>query len=478
MHDKNTDVIIEQPQVEEYTFNILVVDDEPHILRVYQKALESANYRVNTAGDGKEALQKIGENFFDLIIADLSMPELDGIELLREARKIDPDIPYIIVTGHGTIKSAVTAMKAGADDFLTKPFDRSQMLIIVERTLNRNKLKLELRTLKRQLTSQFGMENLVGKSRPMMKLFETARKVAQSEATILIEGESGTGKELLAKSIHYNSLRRENPLVTIDCASLPLELLQSELFGHVKGSFTGAIQNRRGLFDEARGGTIFLDEIGEIPNALQLSLLRVLQEREIRPVGSDKPVPVDVRIISASNSKLKEKVDKGDFRLDLYYRLAVITLEIPPLRERSEDIPTLCKFFLNRYNQRNNKNIQKISPAVMNAFLNYKWEGNVRELENIIERAVVLAEGDEITTDLLPESMHIKTDSGIELKFPDEDLPLKEMCARASAVMEREAIIKALKRSNGNKKKAAELLGISRGSLYNKMNEYKILEES
>ena len=476
MHDQNTDVVDEQNPPEEHIFNILVVDDEPNILRVYQKTLESENYSVVTTNNGKEALQKIGGQFFDLVIADLSMPEMDGIELLQKVHKIDPDLPYIIVTGHGTVKSAVTAMKEGAEDFLTKPFDRSQMLMLVARTLNRDKLKRELRTLKGNLLTQFGLENMVGKSRPMMKLFDITRKVSLSEATIHIEGESGTGKELLAKSIHFNSRRKDNPLVIIDCASLPLELLQSELFGHVKGSFTGAIQNRRGLFEEARGGTIFLDEVGEIPSALQLSLLRVLQEREIRPVGSDKPVPVDVRIISASNTKLKDAVDRGDFRLDLYFRLAVITLEIPPLRNRSEDIPTLCRFFLQRYNERNHKNIQSISPAVMNAFLKYHWEGNVRELENIIERAVVLAEGDELTLELLPDEMREKPGSGIELKLPDEDLPLKEICARASSVMEQEAILNALKKSGGNKKKAAELLGISRGSLYNKMNEYKILE--
>jgi DNA-binding NtrC family response regulator len=402
------------------------------------------------------------------------LPGLDGIALHKEAKKIDPDLSYIIVTGKGTINSAVTAMRMGVDDFITKPFDREQLLISVERTLNQNRMKRELRSLRAQIIDKFGMENIVGKSRIMMRLLDTARKVARSEATILIEGESGTGKEILAKSIHYLSTRANGPLVAIDCASLPLELLQSELFGHIKGSFTGAMQNRRGLFEEAREGSIFLDEIGEIPASIQLSLLRVLQEREIRPVGSDKSVPVNVRIISASNRRLKEAVEKGHFRRDLYYRLAVITLEIPPLRERKEDIPALCQFFLERYSQRNRKNVTGISPGAMNLLLNYRWEGNVRELENVIERAVVLTEGMEITPDLLPEEIQEKAGMGMEIKFDYQNMSLKEICHQASTVMERDAIVKALKKAGGNRKRAAEILGISRSSLYNKLKELKM----
>ena len=452
---------------------VLVVDDEPHLPRVFSKMLESAGYQADTAENGAVALDKLGKDLFDLVISDLAMPVMDGIELLRETKKLDPDIPFIILTGHGTIKSAVTAMGLGADDYITKPVEREELLFIVEKTLKGNRMKRELRNLRGQLIELFGMDNLVGKSHSMMRLFDTARKVAQSEATILIEGESGTGKELLAKSIHFQSPRSNHSLVTIDCGSMPLELLQSEMFGHIKGSFTGALHNRRGLFEEARGGTIFLDEIGEIPSALQLSLLRVLQEREIRPVGSDKPLPVDVRVISASNLNLKEAVERGDFRRDLYYRLAVITLKIPPLRERMEDIPTLCQFFLEKYNKRNQKNLTGISPAAMNLLLGYEWEGNVRELENVLERAVVLAEGNEVSPDLLPDELHTGAGSGFKI-LPNENLPLKEICARASTAMEKEAIVNALKKSDGNKKKAAEILSISRGSLYNKLKEYQI----
>jgi len=474
MQDNFTYLDSESEDITPTKAKILVVDDEPLLLRTFKKILESEDFLVDTVEDGKSALEMVNKEFYDMIIADLLMPVMDGIELLREVKKIDPELPFIIVTGHSTVSSAVTAMKLGAVDYITKPIERPQLILMAKRTINQNKLKRELRFFKSYFAESYGLENMVGKSRSMLRLFSTVKKVARSEATIFIEGESGTGKELLAKSIHNFSSRREHALVTVDCGSLPLQLLQSELFGHVKGAFTGAMQNRRGLFEEARGGTIFLDEIGEIPSELQLSLLRVLQEREIRPVGSDKAIPVDVRVISASNRNLKQQVEKGDFRRDLYYRLAVIRLTIPPLRMRKEDIPALSQHFLNYYNKINGKSIKGITSHVMNLLLNYQWEGNVRELENVIERAVVLAEHDEITADLLPEEISGTDSMGIAVKMPVEDISLKEMCSLASSAMEKEAIMNTLKKTKGNKKKAAELLGISRGSLYNKIKTHNI----
>ena len=457
--------------------NILVADDEPHMLKVFSAILKAEGYNFNMVSGGKEALELMENEVFDLVIADLSMPDIDGIELLKECKKSNPNLGFIIVTGHASVSSAVTAMKEGADDYITKPWEREQLLIAVERTLNQSLLKREINNLRGQIRGRFGLENMVGKSKPMLKLFETTRKVANSEATVLIQGESGTGKELLARAIHIHSPRSEGPLVIIDCASLPVELLQSELFGHTKGAFTGAMRSRRGLFEEARQGTIFLDEIADIPPQVQLGLLRVLQEREIRPLGSDKSVPVDVRVVSASNKNLKEAVECGEFRRDLYYRLAVITLELPPLRKRREDIPTLCQFFLEKYNDLNRKNVSRISPDAMSKLLAYFWEGNVRELENVIERAVVLSETDTITTNLLPPEISAddgdSQGAGASTDEPDS-LSLKKISAKASAAMEMEAITNALKQSKGNKKQAAEILGISRGSLYNKLREYKM----
>jgi len=456
---------------EKIDFKILTVDDEKLYHKVYSMTLEKAGYIVESADSGLEALTKLESDTFDLVIADQSMPEMDGFELLGFVRKRFPEVGFIFITGRGSIESAVKAIKMGADDYLNKPVDRDILLFAVKSTLEKMTMARELCHLKGHLLEHFAMDNLVGHSRAMQKLFQTIRKVAESEATILLQGDSGTGKELLAKSIHFNSPRRNNPLVTIDCGSMPLELLQSELFGHIKGSFTGAVKTRRGLFEEARGGTIFLDEIGEIPEPLQLGLLRVLQERVIRPIGSDKTIPIDVRVISASNRNLKEAVEKGHFRRDLFYRLAVITLDIPPLRERREDIPYLIKFFLSRYNKRNSKNVLTVSQSATNMLYSYRWEGNVRELENVIERAVVLAETDNITPDLLPEEIYYQPPHFI---IEDELSTLKQISNKASATTEKNAILIALKKCEGNKKKAADMLGISRASLYNKIKSYGI----
>ncbi|MBL7190623.1 sigma-54-dependent Fis family transcriptional regulator [bacterium] len=497
MHDKTSDIDLVDKTGSNHGIKILVVDDESHWLKTFHRILESEKYSILSAQDSTSALAIVESGDIDLIIADLTLPDIDGIDLMRQVKHIYPDMDYIIVTGHGSIKTAVTAIKEGADDYITKPFDREQLLLSVDRTIEHRRLKKQLKNLQEQLSDRFGMENIVGRSKAMIKLFRTARKVADSEATILIQGESGTGKELLAKAIHYNSRRREKPLVTVDCASLPPHLLQSELFGHVKGAFTGAVSSRRGLFEESRDGTIFLDEIGDISPSMQLSLLRVLQEGEIRPVGSDKVAKVNTRVIAATNKPLQEAVAAGEFRRDLYYRLAVITLKIPPLRERIEDIPELGQFFLEKYNERNKKAVKSISPSAMNHLLSYRWEGNVRELENVIERAIVLAEGDIITLDLLPAEMisgaggiHSEeysapqnNDIGIDsADFSDdavsalkkEGRSLWEISQQASSESEKGAIEEALRKTAGNKSRAAKLLKISRGALYQKLREYQI----
>jgi DNA-binding NtrC family response regulator len=445
-----------------YPAKILAVDDEPNMLRVFRLHLEKEGYRITTVETGKSALDKLRNEPYDVVLADLTLEDVNGIELLKEAKRLYSDIGFIIVTGKGTIDDAVQAMRNGADDFISKPVKRDQLLLSLSATLERHSLMKGLYSAEE--TGDFSKgENIIGSSKVMQELFDTSKKVANSEATILIQGESGSGKELLARAIHHNSPRKDHPLVVVDCASLPLELLQSELFGHIKGSFTGAVKDRRGLFEEARGGSIFLDEIGEIPEPLQLSLLRVLQEKEIRPVGSDQTVKVDVRLISATNRKLKEEVENGHFRRDLYYRLSVIILNIPPLRERLEDIPLLTHYFLKKFNRQNHKKVNKISPEALNLMLSYWWEGNVRELENVIERAVVLAEDDMMTAKLLPAEFFAGGSSGLA----PSPLSLSEFA-------EKRAIMEALRSTQGNKSQSAKILGFSRPTLDQKIQQYGI----
>lgn len=458
---------------EKSSFHILIVDDEQHIRTVFKKILDPEGFLIHTAENGEAAVRLMENEIYDLIIADQRMPYMDGLELLKYSRRNYPETCFMILTGEGDVNSAVQAMKDGADDYITKPLERMRLLNIAHSEMEKQMMKRELKVLRTEVQSKYGLDKLIARSKVMRKLYSLAEKVAESEATILLQGESGTGKELMAKTIHYNSPRRNNPLVAVDCASMPLELLQSELFGHFKGAFTGAISNRRGLFEEARGGTVFLDEIGDVPEALQQSLLRVVQERMIKPVGSDKMVPIDVRIIAATNRNLKGAVEEGRFRKDLYYRLAVITLELPPLRERREDIPALATYFLEQFCAKNGKGSMTISPAAMSYLYSYNWEGNVRELENVLERAVVLAEGDVLTPDLLPKEITEGTSEG---EPENKSVSLKHISTIASSSMEKKAITDALKDSNGNKLRAAEMLGISRASLYNKMRSLGLKE--
>jgi len=387
---------------------VLVVDDEPNIRRVVQAALAKDGYEVMTAENGKTALDAVSTNSeLDVIISDLIMPDMNGVELLEAARQINPSVSVIMITAHGTIKSAVDAMRLGAFDYITKPFDLDELKVIVRRAVERRQLINENLTLKQQLKTRYKFDNIVGQSSAMQEVFRLVERVANSRASVLIRGESGTGKELIARAIHYNSSRAQKPFVPVACVALSEQLLESELFGHEKGAFTGAISQKPGRFEMAHMGTLFLDEIGDIPGQVQMKLLRVIQEREFERVGGLKTIKVDVRLITATNQDLEKAVKEGKFREDLYYRLQVVQIYLPPLRDRMEDVPLLVEHFIEKYAKENGKSIKYASPEALEAMMKYKWPGNVRELENAVERAVVLAEPDAqlITPDLLPPAV-------------------------------------------------------------------------
>lgn len=388
--------------------SILIVDDEPNIRRVLSAVFEKAGYQVYTAENGKKALDIIStEQNLDVVLCDLIMPDLNGVEVLKTAREINPRLSLIMITAHGTIKTAVDAMKLGAFDYITKPFDMDEIKLVVKNALERSQLLVENTQLKQELKSRYRFDEIVGNSGKMQEVFKIIERVANSNATVLIRGESGTGKELVARAIHYNSPRASKPFIAVSCAALPETLLESELFGHEKGAFTGAVGQKAGRFELAHQGTLFLDEIPEISPAVQVKLLRALQEREFERVGGTKTVKVDVRLIAATNRDLEQLVADGQFRADLYYRLQVIQIFLPPLRERREDIPALVEHFIAKFNAQNNKNIRYATKEAMDLLMNYSWPGNVRELENAIERAVVLtdADSDLIEPDVLPAAI-------------------------------------------------------------------------
>lgn len=448
---------------------ILVVDDEVNMLALFKRVLQKEGYGVVTASSGEQALRCLESEWFDVVISDLKMPGLDGLELLKRAKAISPSLPVILLTAYGTIDSAVSAMKEGAFDYLTKPVNNEELRLITRKALDLHRLTREVNRLRDQVEVESDFKNIIGRSRPMRTLFRLIKRVANSNTTILIQGESGTGKELIAKAIHFHSPRRNRPFVAVDCGALPETLLESELFGHIRGSFTGAISNKKGLFEEANGGTLLLDEIGDTTLAFQSKLLRVLQEGEIRPVGSSKSARVDVRVIAATNRDLKEIVEKKTFREDLYYRLAVVPLTIPPLRQRKDDIPLLVDHFIKKYSAQSKLEPKQISPQVMRILMDYPWRGNVRELENVVERAVLMSPGPEIEL----EALFLEPSSEEEAVNP-----LKEMSRSATEMVEREKIAEAIKKARGNRTKAAGLLGISRQTLYNKMKLYGLLVDS
>ena len=445
---------------------ILIVDDDVNHLKTLKTIVQSWGYEVAVADDGDRAVEAVKEHPFALILMDVRMTRMSGIEALKRIKAYNPAIPILIMTAYSSVDSAVEALKAGAYDYLTKPLDFEVLKLGLARALEHSGLKVENAALKSKLSADYELENIIGKSRPMKALVEMLAMVAPSEATVLITGESGTGKELIAKSIHHNSPRKDRPLVVVNCAALSETLLESELFGHEKGAFTGADRRREGRFKQADRGTIFLDEIGETSAAMQAKLLRVIQEREIQRVGGDETLSVDVRILAATNQNLEEAVENGRFREDLFYRLNVVTLRIPPLRERTDDIPLLAQHFLEKYAGKNRKNVKGFSPLAMDLLLKYGWPGNVRELENTIERAVILLPDEHITEKELP--------SNITEHFTDKgDSPTTTASAnRPLEEVEREAILATLEDSGGNKSETARRLGINRKTLHKKLKDY------
>ncbi len=444
---------------------ILLIDDDLNLGKVIGYQLKQQGYRVDTVLTGKEGLKKFKANTYDVIISDIQLPDINGIEVLQEIRRHDPDVIFILITAYGSVENAVEACKIGADDYLTKPFGKEQLLFALQKALQFKQLQKENLSLKTELTDKFKFKNMIAQSGPMQEILRITHRVAHSNASVLILGESGTGKELIAKAIHYNSPRKDKPFIVVNCPSIPANLLESELFGHVKGAFTGAIQDRTGKFEQADGGTIFLDEIGDLHEDLQAKLLRVLQEQEFERIGGDKPIKIDVRVIAATHQNLQKLIQEKKFREDLYYRLSVVPIQIPPLRERKEDIPFLIDFFLGKYGQGKS---YKMAPEAVNALMKYHWPGNVRELENVIERMVTLSESETLTLSDIPDFIKFQSAQEGEASFslPAGGLSLQEI--------EAQAIRQALKQAGGNQTQAAQLLKIPRHVLLYRMKKLNI----
>ncbi len=450
--------------------SVLVVDDERMMRELLANLLESHGYTVTTAANGREGLAMAENRAFDFILTDIKMPEMDGLTLLDELQQRAIDAAVLVVSAHDEIDNRVQVFSRGALGFISKPFQREdEVLVWLESAARSRRLERQNRRLQREVEDRYSFSNIVARSAGMQAIFKMITKIADYKTSVLITGESGTGKELVAKAIHYSSSRKNRPLIDINCGGIPETLLESELFGHEKGAFTDAYRARKGLFVEADGGTLFLDEMGELSLPLQVKLLRALQEEEIRPLGGAETIRVDVRIIAATARNLREEVEKGNFREDLFYRINVLTIEIPPLRRRKEDIPLLVDHFIDKYNRRLSLAIRKIEPECMKVMLDYSWPGNVRELENVIERAMVLAESDVITVENLPPEM-LHHEARLAADFLTEGLSIK----KNAKVMERKLITMAMEETGGNKTKAAELLEISLPALLYKIKEYKV----
>ena len=444
---------------------ILAIDDEPTMTEWLKTLFEHEGYDVKTALVGTR-----GEELFrawrpDAVVTDMLLPDVDGIELVRRFKRIDRETEVIVITGQGNIPRSVEAVKAGAFDFLEKPVDADRLLDKLEKALKHKALADENEQLKQRLQDRYRFENIVGRSRKMEELFDLVESVAASEANILIQGENGTGKELIANAIHYNSKRAKGPFIKINCAAIPKDLIESELFGYKKGAFTGATVDKEGLLEMAEGGSVLFDEIGEMPPYLQTKLLRVLQEREYRAIGSERIVQVDFRLICATNTDLDVALKEGRLREDLYFRINTIALRVPPLRERTEDIPLLCDYFLDKFRQRYDKAVRTLAPAVYHLLIRNRWPGNVRELENAIERAVLVSKGSEVAVTDLPETFHVESPASADFAVPPH---------RTLAEIERMAILQTLQRTNWNKQEAAQILGLYRPTLYSKMKKHGI----
>ncbi|TLM68915.1 MAG: sigma-54-dependent Fis family transcriptional regulator [Deltaproteobacteria bacterium] len=452
---------------------ILIVDDEESLREFLSIMLHREGYQVDTAVDGLQAAAHLRDHTYDLVISDIKMPRMGGLELLRHIKERAPETVVLMVTAFSTTEEAVEAMKQGAYDYITKPFQNEEIRLIVKNALERRELRQENLALKEELGKRYSFEGLIGKSKAMQDVITLIRKVAASPVKVLITGESGTGKELVARAIHFQSDRRDQPFVPINCGAIPENLLESELFGHEKGSFTGAISQKQGLFETASGGTIFLDEIGELPPMMQVKLLRVLQENEFRRVGGTRAIQVDVRVVAATNRQLEEAVSNGSFREDLYYRFNVIRIDLPPLRSRREDIPMLIDWFWERFTGR--KEVQ-VAEDAMRRLIDYHWPGNIRELENVIERATVLGHEGRITLDCLPPNLLTGVAGGVS---PLTDIPETGMDLDAYlGEIEKEILLKALARTNGVRKAAAELLGITFRSIRYRLAKFGYGDES
>jgi two-component system NtrC family response regulator len=444
---------------------ILIIDDDPSLRRVLEYNLQQEGYDVYAAESGEEGVRALGEFTPELVITDLKMPGMDGFSVLREVKERSPDTLVIIITAFGAIETAVEAMKLGAYDYITKPFNRDELKLVVRKALQVTSLSTENRQLREELSDKVDFRNIVGISREMEKVFQVVRKVANTDATVLITGESGTGKELVAKAIHSLSSRKSAPFVPINCAAIPRDLLESELFGHVKGAFTGAIKDKTGKFMQADGGTLFLDEVGELPLDLQPKLLRALQERVVEPVGGTDSRQLDVRVVAATNLDLEQAMSDGSFREDLYYRLSVIPVHMPPLRERREDIPLLLRHFADRHGCEG----VSFEGDALDVLTGYHWPGNVRELENTVERLLIMRNGDTISREEVPEKIRSggKVAAPGVVNLPDEGYPLEQL--------EREVVVEALRRNNWNRANAARFLRIPRHVLIYRMEKYGIV---
>jgi DNA-binding NtrC family response regulator len=455
---------------------ILIVDDDDLSRSNLAESLTSYGHEVTAVADGQEAMDAFAEDKYDLVVTDLRMPHVNGLELLKFLKEVSPEIVVIMITGYGTVDSAVNAMKLGAFDYITKPLKDDLVKLTVTRALSYARLKEENVLLRDSLREKYDFGKMIGYSDCIRKVFEIIEKVASTDSTVVIYGESGTGKELVARAIHFNSNRKNFPLVPVNCGAIPEDLLESELFGHEKGAFTGAIRNRVGRFELAQGGTIFLDEIGDMSPALQVKVLRVIQERQFERIGGVKTINADVRIITATNQNLEKAVQEKKFREDLFYRINVIPVHLPPLRERGADIPIMANHFLQKFNKLKNKNVATITPEAMDRFLAYPWPGNVRELENLIEMLVVMKEEGTIGIDDLPPKI-LNAQQGeeeplVNIEMPEEGVSFNDIVSQ----FERELLVKALKKSGGIKNRAAKYLNLNRTTLVEKLKRFNMIE--
>jgi len=437
--------------------HLLVVDDDAVTTNLLKEVLSKEGYDVTTASSGEEAMDIGTNNLFDIVITDVRMGEKDGMEVLRSFKKIAPETTVIMITAFGSIETAIEAIREGAFDYVSKPFKLDEIKFTIRRALEQRRLLQENRLYRRELLNKYQFKNVIGRTPQMFEVYKTIAKVADTKSTVLLYGERGTGKELVARSIHYNSPRNNRPFIPVDCGSLVETLMESELFGHVRGAFTGALSTKRGMFEEADGGTLFLDEVSSLNLSMQMKLLRFLQEHEIKKVGGMESIKVDVRVVAATNQQLDPFVKTGKFREDLFDRLNVVSIVLPPLRERKEDIPLLANHFLQEFSEENHKNISHISPEALEILTQYSWPGNVRELEHTIERAVILSIHPIILPEDLPRKMFEEM-KGIEFLLPEKPLSLREM--------EKKYVLKVLEETKGNKRKASEILGIDRTTLY------------